>query len=594
MREVTDLMVDVASAVQRRGESGDLGVPTSVRGSAVLSNPVLNKGVAFSISERSALGLTGLLPPGVLTLAEQVDRDYRQFCELPTDLAKAVFLAGVHSRNLVLFHRLLGEHLAEMLPIVYTPTIGAVIQQYSQEYRRPGGVYLSIDHPQDIETALAAHQQGAADVDLVLATDGEGILGIGDWGVGGIEIAIGKLAVYTAGAGIDPTRVLPVMLDVGTENRRLLDDPVYVGNRHPRAVGERYDAFIDAFVVAVTRMFPQALLHWEDLGATNARRVLQRYRERVCTFNDDMQGTGAVALAATLAGSRATRTRLRDHRVVIFGAGTAGIGIADQLREAFVADGLDPDQARGRFWCLGRRGLVLAGQHGLRDFQYPYARALTEVDGWRRDAPGAGVDLLEVVRRIRPTILIGTSGVAGAFGQDVVTEMAAHVEQPIILPMSNPTELAEALPGDLMAWTRGQALIATGSPSPAITYDGHTYQVAQANNALVFPGIGLGVIVSRARTVTDGMLTAAAHAVADCVDAGRPGAPLLPEVNEVRAVSAVVAARVARAAQADGVARVQARDWDAAVAVAMWNPVYRPVVAVVDDVAERTDPRPSR
>lgn len=574
----------------RKSLEGDL--LTAARGSEVLSNPALNKGVAFPVSERTALGLTGLLPPAVLTLEQQVGRDYRQFSALQTDMAKAVFLATVHSRNQVLYHRLLQDHLAEMLPIVYTPTIGAVTQKYSQEYRRPGGVFLSIDHPDEIETALGNHGLGADDVDLVLATDGEGILGIGDWGVGGIAIAVGKLAVYTAAAGIDPTRVLPVMLDAGTDNPLLLDDPVYVGNRHPRAVGEAYDAFIDAFVVAVTHLFPRALLHWEDLGASNARRVLQRYRHSECTFNDDMQGTGAVALAAVLSGARVVQTPLREHRIVIFGAGTAGIGIADELRDAMESEGLDPAAARDRFWCLGRRGLLLEGQQGRRDFQYPYARRQTDVAGWRRDAMGDGVDLLEVVRRVRPTVLIGTSGVSGAFGQDVVTEMAAHVERPIILPMSNPTILAEAQPSDLMNWTSGRALIATGSPSPSLEYGGKTFAVAQANNALVFPGIGLGTIVSRARVVTDGMLAAAAHAVADLVDPNQPGVSLLPEITQVRAVTAVVAARVAAAAEADGVARLRAPSWDAAVVAAMWDPVYRRVLAV--SPADVRDPGPRR
>jgi malate dehydrogenase (oxaloacetate-decarboxylating) len=553
---------------------------TSARGVGVLANPMMNKGVGFPLAERLALGLTGLLPPAVLTLEQQVARDYDQFVELPTDMAKAVFLAAVHSRNQVLFHRLLRDHLAEMLPIVYTPTIGTVIQQYSQEYRRPGGVYLSIDHPEDIETALNSHGQGAEDVDLVLATDGEGILGIGDWGVGGIEIAIGKLAVYTAAAGIDPARVIPVMLDVGTDNHRLLDDPVYVGNRHPRIIGERYDTFIDAFVVAVSRLFPRALLHWEDLGAANARRVLQRHRSSICTFNDDMQGTGAVALAAVLSGSRVVGARLQDHRVVVFGAGTAGIGIADQLREAMTDEGLNSAAARDRFWCLGSRGLLLEGQDRLRDFQQPYARRPSDVEGWRRDTAGGGVDLLEVVRRVRPTVLIGTSGVGGAFSQDVVTEMAEHVERPIILPMSNPTQLAEARAVDVMNWTSGRALIATGSPSPDWERAGIVTGIAQANNALVFPGIGLGTIISRARTVTDRMLTAAAHAVADAVDHDQASAPLLPAVTRVREVTLDVAARVAEAAEAGGVAQVHAPDWRAEAIAAMWQPVYPSVLGV--------------
>jgi len=573
----------IATGRSRSHRSASGAVVTQVRGRAVLTDPVLNKGLAFPASERAALGLTGLLPPGVLTLDQQADRDYRQYGELATDFAKAVFLAAVRSRNDVLFHRLLRDHLAQMLPVVYTPTIGTVIQQYSQEYRRPAGVYLSVDHPDEIGIGLAALGHGRDDVDLILVTDGEGILGIGDWGVGGIEIAIGKLAVYTAAAGVDPARVLPVVLDVGTDNARLLQDPVYVGNRHPRVTGEKYDDFVDAFVHACTTMFPDALLHWEDLGASNAHRVLQRHRRSVCTFNDDMQGTGAIALASVVSGARVTRTRLRDQRIVIFGAGTAGIGIADQLLQAMVADGLDAGSARARIWCLGRQGLLLEGQR-IRDFQMPYARPLAEVAGWRRDVPGTsptggGVDLIEVVRRVHPTVLIGTSGVGGAFDRATVTELARHVDRPIVLAMSNPTELAEASAADLLGWTDGRALVATGSPSPVVSCDGIAVTVAQANNALVFPGIGLGAIVSRATRITDEMLTAAAYAVAGCARPHEPGAALLPSLGAVRDVTTVVAVQVARAAQAGGVARVRTRDWDAVVAAARWEPVYPAVLA---------------
>jgi malate dehydrogenase (oxaloacetate-decarboxylating) len=567
----------------RRSPDGSL--LTSARGRDVLTNPTLNKGLAFPAAERAALRLIGLLPPAELSLQQQVARDYVQYSQLSGDLAKAVFLAAVHNRNEVLFYRLLLDHLPEMLPVVYTPTIASVIQRYSQDYRRPDGVYLSIDHPEEIDQALAGPGLDADDVDLILATDGEGILGIGDWGVGGIAIAIGKLAVYTAAAGIAPSRVLPVMLDVGTDNRQLIADPFYVGNRHPRVIGDRYDAFVDAFVASVVRMFPRALLHWEDLGAGNARRVLLRHRQSVCTFNDDMQGTGATALAALVSGARITSTPLTEQTVVVFGAGTAGIGIADQLRTAMVAEGLDPAQATGRFWCLARRGLLLEGQPGLRDFQQPYRRSQAETAGWVRNADG-GVDLLEVVRRVRPTVLIGTSGMTGAFDEAVVRAMAEHVERPIIMPMSNPTSLTEALPADLLAWTDGRALIATGSPFPPQPFADRTIRIAQANNALVFPGIGLGTIVSRARTVTDGMLAAAARAVADLVDSSDPDAALLPEVTDLRAVSAHVAARVAVAAVDDGVARVEVDDWDAAISGARWDPAYPPVVAVsAEDVA---------
>lgn len=550
-----------------------MGLSTSLRGRELLRDPILNKGVAFTREERAALGLHGLLPPAVLSLEDQVRRAYWQYQQIPDDVGKAVLLGALQNRNLTLFHRLLADHLPEMLPIVYTPTVGTVIQQYSRDFRRPIGVYLSIDEPDAIRAALTNYGLAGDEADLVVVTDGEGILGIGDWGVGGIAIATGKLAVYTAAAGIDPARVVPVVLDVGTDNPELLDDPLYVGNRHPRVRGQRYDDFVDEFVRAVGEVFPHALLHWEDLGADNATRVLQRHRDAVSTFNDDIQGTGAVALAAALAGSAASGVPLRDQRVVVFGAGTAGIGIADQIRDAMVGQGLGAEEATRRFWCLGSRGLLLEDDPRIRDFQRPYARPAGE---W--DAGTAGTGLLEVVRRVRPTLLIGTSGTPGAFDESVVREMARHVERPMVLPLSNPTRLAEAIPADLIAWTDGRALVATGSPFPPVTHSGTTYGIAQANNALVFPGLGLGVIVSRARLVTDRMLASAANAVAGTVDASRPGAPLLPEITELRTVSAAVAEAVAVTAAEAGVAGTDHRDWGAAVRAAMWEPVYRPVV----------------
>jgi malate dehydrogenase (oxaloacetate-decarboxylating) len=553
---------------------------TSLRGRELLSDPALNKGTAFPLAERVALGLTGLLPPAVLTLDDQAARAYQQYSEITGDVGKAVFLGGLLSRNQVLFYRLLLNHLPEMLPIVYTPTIGTMIQRFSREFRRPGGVYLSVNDTDDsdgLADTLSNYGLGANDVDLIVVTDGEGILGIGDWGAGGIAIAIGKLAVYTAAAGIDPTRVVPIVLDVGTNNHELLDDPFYIGNRHPRVGDERYHAFVDAFVQAATKVFPRALLHWEDLGTNNATRILRRYRNSICTFNDDMQGTGAVVLAAVLAGSQASGAPLREQRVVVFGAGTAGIGIANQIRDAMVQDGLPQNEATRRIWSVGRGGLLVEGQPRMRDFQRPYAHPDAEVANWRHDAPGGGIDLLEVVRRARPTVLIGTSASPGAFSEDVILEMARHVERPVILPLSNPTSLAEAVPADLIAWTDGRALIATGSPFPPLTHERTSYVTAQANNALVFPGLGLGTIISGARLVTDGMLAASAHAVAALVDASEPGAPLLPEVNDLRAVSAVVAERVAAAAAQEGVTRVERRDWATAVEAAMWNPEYRPL-----------------
>ncbi|MFI0816448.1 NAD-dependent malic enzyme [Streptomyces sp. NPDC021098] len=555
---------------------------TTARGRAILSDPRLNRGTAFTESERDALGLTGLIPAQVMTLEQQATRAYAQYRAKPTDLDKNVYLRSLQDRNEVLFYHLLGQHLSEMLPIVYTPTVGTAIQRYSHEYRRSRGVYLSVDAPQDIERALRASGLGADDVDLLVATDGEAILGIGDWGVGGMDICVGKLAVYTAAAGIDPARALPVVLDAGTNRQELLDDPLYLGNRHPRVDRETYDAFIAEYIAAVGRVFPDALLHWEDFGSGNARRILDHYADKALTFNDDIQGTGAVNLAAVLSGARVTGTPLRDHRIVIFGAGSAGLGIADQLRDALIADGLGPQEASDRFWCVDRYGLITDDAEGLDHHRRRYARRAADVADWHRDEQVGGIALTEVVRRARPTILIGTSGQGGAFTEEIVREMAAHTERPVILPMSNPTPLAEATPENLVRWTGGRALIATGSPFPPVTHDGVTHVIGQANNALVFPGLGLGAIVARATRVTEGMLLAAAEQIAGMIDSSTPGAPVLPMVDQLRETSAAVAAAVARAAARDGVARTPIADdqLDRTVREAMWSPVYRPIQPV--------------
>jgi malate dehydrogenase (oxaloacetate-decarboxylating) len=552
---------------------------TSCRGYSVLTDPWLNKGTAFTESERAALGLTGLLPSRVLTLDQQAQRAYMQCSEQAGDLGKNVYLTALHDRNEVLFYRVLTDHLSELLPIVYTPTIGEAIQRYSHQYRRPRGVYLSIDAPGQIETALSATELSADDVDLIVATDAQAILGIGDWGVGGIDIAAGKLAVYTAAGGVNPARTLPVMLDVGTDRPELLEDPLYLGVRHKRPPKEPYDAFIDSYVTTALKIFPRALLHWEDFGPGNARRILDRYRDHILTFNDDMQGTGAVNLAAVLAGARASQTPLTQHRIVIFGSGTAGIGIADQLVEALTSDGLDTAAARARIWCLDRYGLLTDDMTGLRDFQVPYARPAAEVRDWRGHATASGIGLAEVVSRVHPTILIGTSTQHGAFTEEIVRDIAAHVDRPVILPMSNPTTLSEATPADLLAWTGGRALIATGSPFSPVTHQGVTYQIGQANNALIFPGLGLGAILSRAQRITDRMITAAAQAVARLTDTAAPGAPLLPPIDELRTTSAQVAFAVAQAAAQDGVAEQTGITADA-VRAAMWQPRYAPVHAV--------------
>ncbi|BCC05424.1 MULTISPECIES: oxaloacetate-decarboxylating malate dehydrogenase [Bacillus cereus group] len=552
---------------------------TTLRGVEVLSTPLLNKGVAFTQEEREELGLKGLLPPAVLTLEEQARRAYEQFCSQPDDLLKNVYLTALHDRNEVLFYRILTDHLREMLPIVYTPTVGVAIQRYSHEYRKPRGVYLSINDPSGIEKAFANIGATAENIDLVVVTDGEGILGIGDWGVGGINIAIGKLAVYTAAVGIDPSRVLPVILDVGTNREELLNNPFYIGNRHPRITGEAYDEFIDTFVQAVNKQFPKALLHWEDFSSRNARKILDKYRHDICTFNDDIQGTGAVSLAAVLSAVKASGVPLSEHRVVVFGAGTAGIGIADQVRDAMVRVGVSEEESYKRFWCIDRNGLVTDNMEDLLDFQIPYARKEAEVSEWKENGV---IGLAEVVKHVKPTILIGTSTVAGAFKEEIIKEMASHVERPIILPMSNPTPLAEAKPADLIEWTEGRALVATGSPFEPVTYNGITYVIGQSNNALIFPGLGLGTIVVRASVMTDGMFAAAAEAVASMVDTSQPGAPILPEVEELRNISEMVAIEVAKVAVAEGVARENLSDNDIKIAVkeAIWEPEYRQIKAV--------------
>src|SRR5215212_401275 len=419
-----------------------------VRGRSVLAAPLLNRGTAFTPEEREALGLTGLLPSGVSTMEAQLRRTYAQFGRQADDLGKNVYLANLRDRNEVLFYRLLTEHLEEMLPIVYTPTVGQAIERYSHEYRRPRGVFLSVNQPEEVETALRSYGLAGEDVDLLVATASEGILGIGDQGVGGIEIAIGKLAVYIAAAGLHPRRVIPVVLDMGTDNLALLNDEMYIGNRHARVRDQRYDDLVDAYVTAATKLFPHAMLHWEDFGASNARRILDKYASQVCTFNDDMQGTAAVVLAAAFSAVRAAGSRMRDQRVVIHGAGTAGLGIADMMRDVMVREGLPHEEATRRFWALGSRGLLVDDNPRLRDFQVPYARPAAEVTGWSSD--GRGIGLADTVAKVRPTMLIGTSTQSGAFTEALVRDMAGHCDRPIIMPLSNPTSKAEAMPADVL------------------------------------------------------------------------------------------------------------------------------------------------
>lgn len=557
-------------------------------GPALLHEPFLNKGDAFTPQERATFGLTGLLPEAVTTLDEQVKRAYLQYQQQPDDPRKNIYLNMLQDSNEVLFYKLLSEHMYEMLPVIYDPTVAVAIEQYSLEYRRPRGVYLSIDHPERIEESLRNYGAGADDIDLLVATDAEEILGIGDWGVGGIQISVGKLAVYTAAAGIDPARVIPVMLDVGTNRESLLNNPYYIGNRHARVRGERYDAFIDAYIKTATRLFPKALLHWEDFGPSNARRILEKYRHQICTFNDDVQGTGAITLAAIYTALRVAQTDIREQRVVIFGAGTAGIGNADQIRIAMMQAGLSKEEATRHFWCVDIQGLLLDTMgDALRDFQVPYARPASEVKDWKHDMPQGGISLAEVVRQVHPTMLIGTSTAPGTFTESIVKDMAAHTQRPIIFPLSNPTQLMEASASDLITWTDGRALVATGIPSHPVTYKGTTYVIGQANNALLYPGLGLGTIVARASQVSDSMFTAAAKAVADQVDAKQPGASLLPHVDNLRAVSATVAVEVAKTAASEKLARVELTNVIQQVQDAMWQPQYPELLSRVAEGSRR-------
>ena len=560
--------------------TGNNHYETQSRGLAVLNSPRLNKGTAFTVDERKSLGLTGLLPPDITTLDTQVARSYIQYERLPDALSKNIYLTALHDRNEVLFYRLFSEHLREMIPIVNDLTVGIAMEQYHHECRRPRGVYLSIDHADTLEEAFQNLGAGPGDIDLILATDAEQILGIGDWGIGGIAVSIGKLAIYTAAGGVNPNRVIPVMLDVGTNRESLLDDPMYIGNRHARTRGERYDDFINGYVKAATKLFPNALLQWEDFAPGNGRRILDRYRNEICTFNDDMQGTGAITLAAVISAVRVCGMPMRNQRVVIFGTGTAGVGVADQIRDAMIRDGLSREEAVAHLWCVDKHGLLTTEMPGqLSEHQAPYARAMAESRSWRRDGNGKSVGLAEVVHRVRPTILIGASSVPGAFTEGIIKEMATNIQRPIVFTLSKPQTRSEANPANLIAWTDGRGLIAAGSPYAPVTYKGVTHVVAHISNAMLYPGLALGVLVSRASRITGGMIAAAASAVSSLVTVRQPGASLLPQADDLRSVSVTVAAAVAEVAQAEGLARAKLGNIVQQVQDAMWVPEYRRIDA---------------
>lgn len=536
----------------------------------VLQDRYRNHGTAFTLAQRAELGITGLLPAAVETLEEQAARAYAQLQQQPSDLHKYIYLNTVHDRNQVLYYKLLGDHIAELLPVVYDPTVGDAIAQWSADYRDSRAVYLSIGRPEDVEASFASLKLGADDVDLVVVSDAEEILGIGDWGVNGTDISIGKLAVYTAAAGIDPNRVVAVNLDVGTDNELLLNSPQYLGNRHARITGRRYDEFIALYLKTAATLFPSALLHFEDFGPSNARRILVDNNEKYRIFNDDMQGTGAIVMASVISGLKVTKGHWTEQRLVVFGAGTAGTGMADQIHAAMLRAGATAEEAKVHIWLVDKHGLVTDDMANLPDYQQVYARPKSEVAPWAHGE----IDLLTTVRNVKPTILIGTSTAAGAFTEDVVRALADGVDRPILLPLSNPTSRIEVMPSDAVEWSEGRALIATGIPLPPVDYHGVTYTIGQANNALLYPGLGLGTIVSGAKHVTDGMLLAAAEAVASQVDVSKPGASLLPPVDNLRASSATVALAVCRAAAADGVATKSYDNLVQAVQDAMWQPEY--------------------
>jgi malate dehydrogenase (oxaloacetate-decarboxylating) len=560
--------------IRRDPATGAQYLQTPLSGHELLDQPLLNKGTAFTAAERRELGLTGLLPPGVSTPEVQLARIYGNYRQKTSNLERYIHLVSLQDRNETAFYRLLNEHLVEMMPIIYTPVVGEACQAYSRIYRRPRGLYIAYPQRDSIDAALA--NLGPQDISIVVVTDGERILGLGDLGIGGMGIPIGKLSLYTVCAGIHPASTLPVILDVGTNNQELLNDPLYVGWRHERIRGAEYDAFVEAFVVALGKRFPRVLLQWEDFARHNAARLLERYRDRLCSFNDDIQGTGAVALAVAMAGAAAGGTRFADQRVVLLGAGSAAAGITRQLVTGMRSDGLSEDEARRRIWLVDAPGLVHSQQQDLDAFKTEFARPFDTVADWA-GAPGH-IPLLEVVKRVRPTILIGAAAQPQAFNEAVVREMARHVTRPMILPLSNPTSKCEALPVDLINWTEGRALIATGSPFDDVEYQGRKIRIGQCNNAYIFPGVGLGVIAAQARRVTDAMFIAAARTLSELAPVRRdPSLALVPQLREVREVAQRVAVAVAVQAQRDGVAdELPDDELVRRIDATMWTPEYLP------------------
>jgi len=544
-----------------------ISITTSLTGDDLLQTTEINKGSSFSQEERAKFNLDGKLPDAIETLDQQVDRMYEQYKKIKNNLDKNNFLNQIKQYNETAFYRLVISHLEEMLPIVYTPTIGDAVMNYSFAFNNPCGLFLSYANQDKIEQSL--NNISSDNIDIVLITDGEGVLGIGDWGVGGIDICIGKLMVYTLCAGIDPARVLPIQLDTGTNNQQLLDDPMYLGWRHKRISGSEYDEFVDKAITAIKKRFPDTYVHWEDFGRANARRVLDKYRSKFVSFNDDIQGTGATTTACILSALQAIKKPFEEQILVFFGAGSAGTGVAEQLYNALVMSGVDKEVARKQFWLIDRDGLICSDMSDLTKSQKMFART-------EKDLKGKG--LLDIVTAIKPTVLIGCSTVKGAFTEDIIKTMASNVERPIVFPLSNPTSLAEATPADIINWSCGKAIVATGSPFDPVEYNGKTIRISQCNNAFLFPGIGLGVLSSKATQVTDNMISAASHALSEWSPSLKdPSAPVLPSFDDVHEISRYVALKVAEAAKEDGVSSIDdSVDLKKHINSIFWEPKYYP------------------
>ncbi len=540
-----------------------------MRGDEILNNPFKNKGTAFTQEERQELGLVGLLPPYVQTLEEQAAQTYAHMHQKANDLEKRLFLMEIFNTNRTLFYYLFSQHLEEFNPIVYDPTIADTIENYSELFVDPQyAAYLDINHPENIEATLK-NAAGDRDIRLIVVTDAEGILGIGDWGTNGVDISVGKLMVYTGAAGIDPASVLPLVIDAGTNRQSLLEDPNYLGNRHERVRGDRYYAFIDQFVETAERLFPKLYLHWEDFGRGNAANILNKYKTQIPTFNDDIQGTGIVTLGGVFAAMDIAGEKLTDQVYLCYGGGTAGAGIASRVLREMVVDALSEEEAYKRFFMVDKQGLLFDDMDDLTPEQRPFAKK-------RSDFANADqlTDLLEVVKTVKPTILVGTSTQPGTFTKEVVEAMCENTERPVIFPLSNPTKLAEATAKDLIEWSNGKAFVATGIPSADVEYNGVKYVIGQANNALIYPGLGLGMLASEASLLTDEMIGAAAHALSGIVDITKPGAPVLPPFKYVAEVSLKVATAVAKKAQEQGLARAAEQDMEKAVRDFRWTPKY--------------------